>query len=877
LEQGEDIMRKPSGVIIMFVVTSLLFLFFAGTAFPDGIPVTVSDTPINVSLYGVVGDGKNDNKVAIDEAIAAARTAGRGVYFPDGKYLYIGGMNGNGVRFYGQSKAGTILIGDNTNEHNLDGAEDITFQDFRVSDWGASKSRIFRRCKFVSTTPDDGKPSNFYMFYTGFYTYGADNEFSGCDFVFNNIYAALWIRKFDSVLIENCTFNGIAWHNIRLEKPNIRHAKIRISGNTISGGATGIFLGSDRVIPIEDGIVEGNTLYNLSEEAIAFDGFGNNYGLIPVIANGPISHVENDANGRVVIGMDRMLYSDGPDCDGAPAPVSLRNDWTNFYFSFGEGSGQGGTIAEIHSFDPDANTITLELYIPKSDILVGGDGGVQGGFFNWTIRGNTINGTLDKANTYRTAISLYLNVFGFTVENNKIYNYAHGINLIGGQMLTVYRTLAYNNTITGNSIFSGGPDAVWFSSLWDERASVQYNNKLINNTVDGGGISIHKQDKFTNSGNTTTNGEVGVDTENRANTTVVAGSSRTSSTYGQSVTLTATVSTTAATGTVTFMDGATILGTGTLSGGTAIFSTSALTAGNHNIIAVYAGNSSYVGSTSTAITQTVQATVRVTVNAPAGRSVTVDGTTYTSPQAFDWLPGSSHTIATASTQSGSTGTRYVFASWSDGGAMSHNISVPATTTTYTAIFTTQYQLTTAVSPSGSGTVLPASGNWYAAGSSPSIAATAGSGYSFSSWSGPVANYNSTATTVTMTGPTTVTATMRAQALATTLNAGVASRSGTYNGIRTWTIKLANTGSNPAPAAQIDYVNLSYNTRGTCKPTATSTFPVTIGDIPYPGSLTAQFTINFAGCVATDKFNVSIGYSASNGATSGVTSLLTQPQ
>ena len=57
--------------------------------------------------------------------------------------------------------------------------------------------------------------------------------------------------------------------------------------------------------------------------------------------------------------------------------------------------------------------------------------------------------------------------------------------------------------------------------------------------------------------------------------------------------------------------------------------------------------------------------VQVTVQTnPAGLSFTVDGTTYTSAQTFSWQPGSSHTIATTSPQSGGTGVRYVWTNWS---------------------------------------------------------------------------------------------------------------------------------------------------------------------------------------------------------------------
>jgi hypothetical protein len=68
---------------------------------------------------------------------------------------------------------------------------------------------------------------------------------------------------------------------------------------------------------------------------------------------------------------------------------------------------------------------------------------------------------------------------------------------------------------------------------------------------------------------------------------------------GQPVTLTATVTGDGVTptGTVTFQDGANVLGTGTLdANGNATFTTSSLTLGSHDITAVYGGDSNYLGS-----------------------------------------------------------------------------------------------------------------------------------------------------------------------------------------------------------------------------------------------------------------------------------------
>jgi hypothetical protein len=85
-----------------------------------------------------------------------------------------------------------------------------------------------------------------------------------------------------------------------------------------------------------------------------------------------------------------------------------------------------------------------------------------------------------------------------------------------------------------------------------------------------------------------------------------AASSTNPSTFGQTVTLTATVSSTggAPTGTVTFRDGAATIFTGTLAGPTTSFTTASLTVGTHFITMTYNGDRSFAGS-STVFSQTV--------------------------------------------------------------------------------------------------------------------------------------------------------------------------------------------------------------------------------------------------------------------------------
>ncbi len=89
---------------------------------------------------------------------------------------------------------------------------------------------------------------------------------------------------------------------------------------------------------------------------------------------------------------------------------------------------------------------------------------------------------------------------------------------------------------------------------------------------------------------------------------------------GQTVGFTATVSSSdgTPTGTVTFMDGSTSLGTGLLdSSGNASWTTNGLAVGGHSITAVYGGDTGFPGSTSAPLIQSIQAaTLRVTAFAP---------------------------------------------------------------------------------------------------------------------------------------------------------------------------------------------------------------------------------------------------------------------
>jgi hypothetical protein len=169
-------------------------------------------------------------------------------------------------------------------------------------------------------------------------------------------------------------------------------------------------------------------------------------------------------------------------------------------------------------------------------------------------------------------------------------------------------------------------------------------------------------------------------------------------------------------------------------------------------------------------------TVPVTVQSdPPGASFTVDSVTFTNGAAtFNWIPGSTHTISTNSSQSqsslkarggspslltdaGGADTQYQWTGWSDYFPIIHNVA-PSTATTLTAYFSAQYYLTV---QAGAGGSVSSSSGWYSNGETVNISATPAMGYVFAGWngigSGSYSGPNASAS-VTMIGPIGETAT-----------------------------------------------------------------------------------------------------------------------
>jgi uncharacterized repeat protein (TIGR01451 family) len=172
-----------------------------------------------------------------------------------------------------------------------------------------------------------------------------------------------------------------------------------------------------------------------------------------------------------------------------------------------------------------------------------------------------------------------------------------------------------------------------------------------------------------------------------------------------------------------------------------------------NQVTVGGGGAAITGAQDLTVLTAPPTTIQTT---PPGLQFSVDGiTSQTAPQTLSLSPGN-HTLSVPSAEPTAPGVQSAFTGWSDSGAATHTIDVTGAATTYTATFSTQYQLTTAAFPEPGGTVSPSSGAFYDAGTPINVTAAPISPYIFTGWSG-VSTASSISTPITMTAPQSITA------------------------------------------------------------------------------------------------------------------------
>ena len=203
-----------------------------------------------------------------------------------------------------------------------------------------------------------------------------------------------------------------------------------------------------------------------------------------------------------------------------------------------------------------------------------------------------------------------------------------------GQQVTLTATIGVSTpgagTPTGSVTFYDGSTALGTANLVGNQATLPVT------TLATGSHNLTAQ--YTGDGNFTgSTSPVVSETVNQASTTTALSVDNNPAVYGQQVTLTATIGVTTPgagtpTGSVTFYDGSTALGTANLVGNQATLPVTTLATASHNLTAGYLGDANFTGSTSPVVSETVnQASTTTTLASSAnpstsGRSVTFTAT-----------------------------------------------------------------------------------------------------------------------------------------------------------------------------------------------------------------------------------------------------------
>jgi hypothetical protein len=245
--------------------------------------------------------------------------------------------------------------------------------------------------------------------------------------------------------------------------------------------------------------------------------------------------------------------------------------------------------------------------------------------------GQTSDTTGNGTENMLTSPSMHVGSGSFSVSFQHRFNFENGsfdggvveISTDGGNSWTDIGTSAYNGTIAlgGLNPIEGRKAFVNKSANWPTMVAVTLNlgTTYANQDVKirfhvGADLSTGMPgwdiDNVSVTGTTTNPFTAIVPSNPACGTGVTLASSQNPSAYGQSITLQANVSggLSTPTGTVTFNDGASAIGSSPLDGGgQASISTAALSGGSHNLTAAYSGDGSHGASTSAILVQQVNA------------------------------------------------------------------------------------------------------------------------------------------------------------------------------------------------------------------------------------------------------------------------------
>ena len=338
--------------------------------------------------------------------------------------------------------------------------------------------------------------------------------------------------------------------------------------------------------------------------------------------------------------------------DGHPDLVVANGGGDNVSVLLGNGDGTFGTAV---SYPVPANSaprfvsaadvtndgipdiIVADTSTNQVSVLAGNGDGTFQSAVSYNVGGNPESiaigdfngdGKLDlaTANSLTTDVTILVNTLPNAVASTTTSVASSANPSAFGQSVTFTATVtASAGTPTGTVNFNDGPNLLGSGSVDNTGHAVFSTSSLTTGTH-----SITAAYTGTTGFAASTSSPISQVVNQASSSTTVSSSG--ASTFGQSVTFTAVVSSSGGTptGSVSFLDGATVIGSGNLSAGVATFSTSSLTAGTHSITASYGGDINFTGSTSSPISQVVsKATTTTTLASNPNPSFVTQMVTFT--------------------------------------------------------------------------------------------------------------------------------------------------------------------------------------------------------------------------------------------------------
>jgi len=280
----------------------------------------------------------------------------------------------------------------------------------------------------------------------------------------------------------------------------------------------------------------------------------------------------------------------------------------------------GGQVTITATVSATAATGTVNFMINGT---LAGTAPVSSGqaVFTWTATGssNTAGAIYLGDATYAPSFS---GLVGVTVQKTTTTTTIAATPNPSNQNQTVTLTSAVTpSTATGTIQFYGGATLLGSATLTGGTATFSYS------FANAGPVTLYAtySGDTNNASSTSTNLTQTV----LANTSVALVSGQNPSTVGTAVTFVASVTPSTATGTVQFLDGGSVLGSATISSGSASFSATSLAQGTHSITAAYSGDANDTASTSAPLTQTVKAVTSLALASSLNPAVVGQSVTFT--------------------------------------------------------------------------------------------------------------------------------------------------------------------------------------------------------------------------------------------------------